>query len=113
MGFIDYVVDYFKGPKGDDGSPGEAGPAGPPLEVYTEQIVLTDNSSGEVQSHTVTYPAGKVVAGGFVLGDHSAASYFSFDADYTSSSTYFEYTYSGSHPGPDITLQLVTFLRDA
>lgn len=29
MGFIDYVVEYFKGPPGADGAPGPTGPAGP------------------------------------------------------------------------------------
>jgi len=29
MGFIDYVVEYFKGPQGAPGNPGEPGPVGP------------------------------------------------------------------------------------
>lgn len=59
MGFIDYVVDYFKGPQGDPGAPGATGPAGPStVHQLSPQPNIVDGTGSGSESFSFTLPEG-------------------------------------------------------
>lgn len=78
MGFIDYVVDYFRGPAGE---PGPAGPAGEPGESGTtdwnqvQSVSASPDVIGDGVTRTVSVfaPSGtRVISGGYYFLPSSA-----------------------------------------
>lgn len=66
MGFLDYVVEYFKGPAGADGAPGATGPTGPagPGTLHRQDgATLIEDSpiSDGTYTSTITIPDGAVL----------------------------------------------------
>lgn len=89
MGFIDYVVEYFKGPQGDPGADGAPGATGLTGATGAAGPALTVNQSNEAFSYnpdpsegynfvTVAAPTGKSVKGVVTLGDKSVYSHFTY-----------------------------------
>lgn len=124
MGFIDYVVEYFKGPAGADGATGAAGSngaAGPALEVvqYTREFTVGGSGSGGgdgdgIQSFVI--PTGKAFQGVVFLGDKSGIHvnpvYGQFDIE-PNHPEHFEVLYKYNTGQPVVTLEVLVFVAPA
>jgi len=53
MGFIDYVVEYFKGPQGDPGPQGESGPQGAQGSPGITNVSVVSNSLTSITPNVV------------------------------------------------------------
>lgn len=108
MGFIDYVIDYFKGPTGLQGEPGISGEQGPPgasLDV-TDQVIEFVHTV-DTTDLVISAPSGTVIVNAVVLGDLSGLSFYAKVVHFDGANVLFEYQNSG----PTFTVQLLLFVR--
>lgn len=111
MGFVDYVVEYFRGPQGGPGpagADGAAGAAGPALDVTDQDVTFPVHADSESVVE-VDAPSGKYIHGAVLIGDTSALAGLTKTIDAGSS-----VTFSCSHTSGDpVTVKLLLFVSDA